>query len=94
MAEIFTKAEVRKFLLSEMELTEGQLGNAVLKVDESHAEGVWSWDYSDSMTHDWGVVLIDEHGALEAELNPESASYSDLPDDGTYSADKVMKNWD
>lgn len=73
----YDKADVRAHLLNEMELTEDQLGTAILKVDDSHAEEVWSWDYADSMTHDWGVVTVDEKGELDITLNPESAGYSE-----------------
>jgi len=64
-------------VLDEMDLTEETLGTATLKIDTSHAEKVWSWDYADSMTHDWGVVTVDNQGELDITLNPESASYSE-----------------
>lgn len=77
MVKIFTTEDVRAHLLSEMELTEEKLGTAALAVKESHADQVWSWCYSDSMTHDWGVVTVDEKDELDITLNPESASYSE-----------------
>lgn len=64
---------IREAVLEELGLAEEDLGTGRLTVQRGE-DGVWRWDYADSMTHDLGTVAVQPDGSFKILLDPTSAS--------------------
>lgn len=74
----FSIEEVRDAVMSDLGIED--LDGATLDV-EYRGVHTWSWEYADSMTHDWGFALWrNEIGEFEFTISEGSSSYEGEPD--------------